>query len=330
MARIGWHASHEQFPPSRLLALAQRAGAAGFDAAMCSDHFHPWTPEQGQSGFAWSWLGAALATTALPMGVVNCPAGRYHPAVIAQAAATLGQMFPGRFWLAVGSGEALNEAITGQAWPSKAERNRRLLEAVEMMRALWRGERVDRRGAVAVQEARLYTLPPSPPPVYVAALSEETARWGAGWADGLITASQPHDRLARLVAAFRDGGGDGKPMLLQAKLGYAATEAEALAGTHAQWRANVFAEEVSQVLRTPEQYASAAAHVRPEDVARAVRVGADPSRLVAGLRQDLDLGFDAVYLHNVHPGQERSSTISALCWRSCAESVQARRRRSQR
>ena len=140
MARIGYHASHEQFAPRDLLDWMQRAEAAGFDAGMGSDHVHPWTRAQGQSGHAWAWTGAALASTSLSLGLVNCPFGRYHPAVVAQAAATLDAMFPGRFWLAVGSGEALNEAITGQRWPRRTRRQQMLRESVDAIRALWRGE----------------------------------------------------------------------------------------------------------------------------------------------------------------------------------------------
>jgi G6PDH family F420-dependent oxidoreductase len=123
---IGYHASHEQLPPSELLACVVAAEAAGFQAAMCSDHFAPWSSRQGHSGFAWSWLGAALQATGLDFGVVNAPGQRYHPAIIAQAAATLSELFPGRFWLALGSGEASNEHITGGRWPPKAERRARL------------------------------------------------------------------------------------------------------------------------------------------------------------------------------------------------------------
>src|SRR5215217_2622439 len=130
MARIGFHASHEQFSPSDLLRLVQTAEAAGFDCAMSSDHFRPWGPAQGQSGFAWSWLGAALQATRLPLGVISAPGYRYHPAILAQAAATLCEMFPGRLWLALGSGQRLNEDLTGVAWPEKAERNARLRECV--------------------------------------------------------------------------------------------------------------------------------------------------------------------------------------------------------
>src|SRR5687767_3285197 len=154
MPRIGYHASHEQFPPSALLRLAQRAVAAGFGAVMCSDHLHPWSEAQGHSGFAWSWLGAAMQATDVPFGVVNAPGYRYHPVIIAQAAATLAEMFPGRFWLAVGSGENVNEHITGQPWPPKHTRNDRLKECVDVMRALWAGEMVNHRGLVQVVDAK--------------------------------------------------------------------------------------------------------------------------------------------------------------------------------
>ena len=131
---IGFHASHEQFGPRRLLRLVRSAEQAGFSAALCSDHLHPWTSAQGQSGHAWSWLGAALEATSLRMGVVTAPGYRYHPAVIAQACATLAEMYPERFWVALGSGEALNECITGERWPAKDQRNARLEECAKVMR----------------------------------------------------------------------------------------------------------------------------------------------------------------------------------------------------
>lgn len=304
MPVIGYHASHEQFAPEQLLALVQRAEHAGFQAAMCSDHFHPWSTVQGHSGHAWCWLGAAMAGTALPFGVVTAPGGRYHPAVMAQAAATLERMFPGRFWMAVGSGEALNEAIVGVPWPPKPQRNARLREAVEVMRALWLGEEVSHEGAFSVQRARLYSLPEHAPKLYIAALSAETARWGGQWADGLITVNMPGEETRRIVEAFREGGGEGKPMLLQVKLSYDQTDAAALAGAHAQWKTNVLDGPVSEVLRTPEQYEAIARFVRPEDVAKVVRVSADLGRHEAWLREDLALGFEALYLHNVNTRQE--------------------------
>ena len=139
MTVIGVHASHEQVHPSALVAAVQQAEQVGFTAAMCSDHFSPWSERQGQSAFAWSWLGAALQATALPFGVVNAPGQRYHPAIIAQAASTLSAMFPGRFWAALGTGEASNEHITGERWPRKDVRNARLGECVDVMRALFAG-----------------------------------------------------------------------------------------------------------------------------------------------------------------------------------------------
>ena len=158
---------------------------------MCSDHFAPWSTRQGESGFAWSWLGAALQATSLSFGVVSAPGQRYHPAIIAQAAATLAQMYPGRFWMALGSGEALNEHITGERWPEKPVRNARLRECVDVMRALFAGETVTHRGLVRVDRARLWTLPETPPPLIGAAVSAATAAWVGGWADGLVTINQP-------------------------------------------------------------------------------------------------------------------------------------------
>ncbi len=304
MPSIGYHASHEQFAPEHLLALVRRAESAGFGAAMCSDHFHPWSTVQGHGGHAWSWLGAAMAGTSLRFGVVNAPVGRYHPAVVAQAAATLARMFPGRFWMAVGSGEALNEAVVGGHWPPKAQRNARLREAVDVIRALWAGEEVTHEGAFTVQRARLYSLPERAPALYVAALSEDTARWCAPWADGLITVNMPGEGTRRIVEAFREAGGEGKPMALQVKLSFDESDEAALAGAHAQWKTNVFDGPVSEVLRTPEQYESVARFVRAEDVAQRVRVSSDLLQHEAWLRADLALGFDALYLHNVNTRQE--------------------------
>lgn len=303
MPPIGYHASHEQFPPEALLALVQRAGQAGFGAAMCSDHFHPWSDAQGHSGHAWAWLGSALQATRLGFGVVNCPVGRYHPAVIAQAAATLERMYPGRFWLAVGSGEALNEAITGEPWPDKDQRNRRLREAVDVIRALWRGDTVSHHGSVVVEHARLYSRPETPPKLFAAALTPETARWAGGWADGLITVSAQRERMQAVIDAFREGGGEGKPLQLQAKLSFADSDAEALAGAMEQWRPNVLGGDLSQELRTPAAFEAAARDVDEATMREAVRVSADPGRHLAWLQEDIAMGFDTIHLHNVNRAQ---------------------------
>src|SRR5215213_809843 len=178
MPVIGFHSSHEQVPPQDLLAAVRHAEEVGFTAAMCSDHFAPWSPRQGESGFAWSWLGAALATTSLPFGVVNAPGQRYHPAIVAQAVATLAAMFPGRFWVALGSGENSNEHVTGDPWPRKHVRDARLRECVDVIRALLAGEEVTHDGLVVVDRAKLWTLPEVPPALIAPAVSPATARAG--------------------------------------------------------------------------------------------------------------------------------------------------------
>jgi coenzyme F420-dependent glucose-6-phosphate dehydrogenase len=305
MVTPGYHASHEQFPPSALLEFVQQAGAAGFSGASCSDHFLPWSEAQAESGFAWSWLGAALQATQLPFGVVCAPGYRYHPAIIAQAAATLAEMYGDRFWIAVGSGERLNEHITGEAWPPKGERNERLRECVEIMRALWAGDTVTHRGLVRVEQAKLYSLPAEPPLVFGAALTVETAQWLGGWADGLITVSAPAEKLKRVADAFRRGGGEGKPIRLQVKLSYARTDAEALAGAHEQWRSVVFDSSVLAELRMPAEFDAAARLVRPEEMHEFVHISSDLGRHTEWLHQYADFGFDAIYLHNVHADQRR-------------------------
>jgi probable non-F420 flavinoid oxidoreductase len=305
MTIFGYHASHEQLPPSRLLDCVRHAEQAGFQAAMCSDHFAPWTAAQGHSGFAWSWLGAALQATGLRFGCVTAPGQRYHPAIVAQAAATLAELFPGRFWMALGSGEAVNEHITGTRWPAKGDRDARLLECVAVMRALLAGETVSHRGLVTVDRARLWSLPASPPPLLGAAVSADTAARVGGWADGLITVNQPAGRLRRVVDAFRAGGGEGKPVSLQVHLAYADDEAAALATARQHWPNGALDGALCWELELPEQFEVATRHVRPGDLRDAVVVATDPARLAELLAGYADLGVDAVYLHEVGPDQRR-------------------------
>jgi probable non-F420 flavinoid oxidoreductase len=303
MTRFGYHASHEQYAPRELLEYVQAAEAAGFEAAMCSDHFHPWTDAQGHSGFAWAWLGAALQATSLSFGTVNAPGARYHPAIIAQAAATLAEMFPNRFWFAIGSGEALNEAITGEPWPTKPERNARLEECADVMRALWRGETVTHHGRVRVQEARLYSRPARPPALLAAALSPETAKLVGRWADGLITIGAPRDAIDKMLEAFRRGGGEGKPVVIQHCLSWAPTEEAARRGAHEQWRFSALGGEVLPILRTPAQFEAASRFVTADDVAKGVRVSSDLERHAGWLQDYVELGIDAVYVLNVNRNQ---------------------------
>lgn len=304
---IGFHASHEQFAPACLLALARRAVDSGFDAVMCSDHFHPWSRRQGQSGQAWAWAGALLGQVPVSLGMVTCPSGRYHPAVVAQAVATLEQFAPTLVWLAVGSGEALNEAITGQPWPSKDIRNARLRASAEVIRRLWAGDKVSLDGeqGVQVREARLYSRPATPIPLLGAALTPETAHWLGGWADGLITTSMPMDELRAVVRAFEAGGGAGKPMYLQVKLSYARSYDAALAGAREQWRQNVLSAEQSEQLSQPEAYEQLGHQVSDERLTERVIVSHDPGVHREALQGYLDMGFQRLYLHNVNLEQER-------------------------
>jgi coenzyme F420-dependent glucose-6-phosphate dehydrogenase len=305
MTRIGYHASHEQFRPSTLLSLVQAAERAGFQGAMCSDHFHPWSERQGQSGFAWSWLGAAMQATRLSFGVVNAPGQRYHPAVVAQAAATLAEMFPDRFWVALGSGQNLNEHITGGTWPPKHERNERLREAVDVIRALWRGETVSHRGHFVVEDARLYTRPLAPPMIVGAAITPQTAEWLGSWADAMITIYKPMEELKEVVQAFRSGPGKSKPLFLQVQVSYAASDDEAKRAAHEQWRTNIFDSPVLAALKMPSDFDAAAEFVKPDDVDGAIRISADTGRHVEWLNEQIALGFDEIYLHCVHRDQER-------------------------
>ena len=309
-ARIGFHASHEQFPPSELLALAQAVEQAGFGCAMSSDHFRAWGKAQGHSGYAWSWLGAAMATTRLPFGVISAPGYRYHPAILAQGAATLAEMFPGRLWFALGSGQRLNEDITGLAWPDKPERTARLRECADIIRALLAGETVTHRGRVTVVAAKLYSRPERPPPLLGAAVTAATAEAVGAWADGLLTISAAPDQMRRVIDAFRRGGGEGKPVIVQVALNWAPTEAEALAGAHEQWRTNMLAGDVNWELRTPEEFDTATRFVRPEDMREAVWISSDLGWHAERIAELAELGFDEIQLHQV--GRNQRAFVEAF------------------
>ncbi|MDQ0615431.1 coenzyme F420-dependent glucose-6-phosphate dehydrogenase [Microbacterium sp. W4I4] len=317
MTSIGFHASHEQRAPSRLLRDVVRAQQVGFDEVMCSDHMAPWLTAQGESGFAWSWLGAALATTTVPIGVVTAPGQRYHPTVLAQAAATLEEMFPGRFWAALGSGEALNEHVTGVPWPSKQERDARLLACATVMRRLLSGQRVSVDGPVRVHDARLWSLPATPPPLRAAAISPHTATLVAPWADGLITVGADPASTRETREAFRDAGGRG-PLLLQIHLSLEDSDEGALASAHEQWAQATVPPELMWELEQPEDFEEFA---RPTEdrLRQSIVIGSNAGE-VAGRIAAAASGFDAVFLHQVGPDQ------SAFLDRCEAELLPALRR----
>ena len=312
---LGIHFSHEQHAPSALLRHARHAAQAGFTAAMCSDHLQPWSQRQGHSGFTWSWLGAAMEATPMSFGTVCAPGQRYHPVILAQAVATLVEMYRGRFWLAVGSGEALNESATGEEWPAKADRHARLEAAVDMMRALWAGDTVSSSGLIQARDARLHITVKTPPLVVGAALSAATARWLGRWADALITIDQGRDETRKVVEAFRQGGGESKPIFLQAALSYALTPAEAERAAHDQWRHCTLSSDQLADLRTPEEFDRVTAHTTKEEVIRRLRVSSDIHQHADWIHEHMVLGFDRIYLHNIARGHQERFIVA------CAEHV---------
>jgi coenzyme F420-dependent glucose-6-phosphate dehydrogenase len=241
----------------------------------------------------------------MSFGIVNAPGQRYHPAIIAQAVATLCEMNPGRFWIAVGSGQFMNEHIDGNAWPPKATRNERLKECVDVMRALWRGETVSHEGLVKVSEARLYTLPDYMPTVIGAAITEPTARWIGSWADGMITTSREPGELCKIIDAFREGGGEGKPVYVKVQLSYDHTYQKALEGAYSQWRNNVFPSSLLSDIRTPQGFDAAGSIVKPADLTQGVRISESIDQHLEWLWGDVNAGASHLYLHNVNTSQEK-------------------------
>jgi probable non-F420 flavinoid oxidoreductase len=308
MVFVGFHASHEQIPPGELLRAVEVAEKAGFDGAMCSDHFAPWSPRQGESGYALSWIGAALARTGFSIGMVNAPGQRHHPAIMAQAFSTLEEMFPDRFWAALGSGENVNEHITGDPWPAKEVRNQRLRESVDAIRALLAGDEVDASGLIRVHRARLWTRPAHPPPLLATAVSAETAGWAAAWADGLATVAQDPGALRRVVDAYRGNGGRG-PLVLQVHVSLAATDAEAVAIAREQWRNGLLSPPATWDLEQPEDFDAAVGDVDERALRRAVLVDHDAVSLAERVADLVRIGFDRVYLH--HVGRDQSGFLSA-------------------
>ena len=304
MFSIAYHASQEQFAPSALLKYVQLAEEAGFDAIHSSDHFHPWSVRQGQSGFTFSWIAAALQATALPFSMVCAPGQRYHPAIIAQALATLGEMFPGRIDVELGSGEALNEMITGEPWFEKKLRNQRLLECADIIRRLLKGEEVSHSGLVKIKEARLYTLPQQQPKLFCAALSEETAAWAGSWADGLLTTAAEKEEVLKKKHAFESHGGAGKPFYVQLSFSYAKTKSEAEEEAHHQWRTNMLMPDELAGLYKPEHFDERLEHFSINDVAKRTLIITSSEQLATYINEYRECGVSRISLHNVSRKQQ--------------------------
>ncbi|WP_144127566.1 TIGR03557 family F420-dependent LLM class oxidoreductase [Catellatospora sichuanensis] len=297
--RIGYFLSSEEYSPQELLEQAQRAQDAGFSALWISDHFHPWVDAQGHSPFVWSMIGALSRVTTLPITTaVTCPTVRTHPAIIAQAAATSAVLTEGRFTLGVGSGEALNEHITGEHWPPAKARLDMLEEAVEVIRELWTGEDVEHDGVYyTVENARIYTLPDTPPKIYVSGLAPTSTKLAGRIGDGYIS-TQPN---AEMLQLFRDSGGAGKPSAAGGKACYAPDRDEAVRLAHHLWPTSGLTGELSQILPTPAHFEQAATPVTPDAIAEKIACGPDPQvhrDLVGKYR---DAGFDEFYVASVGP-----------------------------
>jgi G6PDH family F420-dependent oxidoreductase len=299
--RIGYFLSCEEWGPRDLIAQARLADEAGFDALWISDHFHPWTDAQGQSPLVWSVIGALSEVCRLPVTTaVTCPTVRVHPAIIAQAAATSAVQHEGRFILGVGSGEALNEHILGDAWPGADVRLEMLEEAVEVMRELWAGGFVNHYGEhYMVENARIYTLPDEPPKVYVSGLGPKAIDLAARIGDGYISTKPDKDGVDR----FRSEGGGDKPAQGGFKACYAPTEKEGVRIAYRTWPNSGIPGELSQVLPSPRHFEQAAELVTEDHVRGLIACGPDPDRQVEQFTRYAEAGFDEVYVANIGPHQ---------------------------
>lgn len=301
MTDVGFTLTSEEQGPIELVKHAVAAEEAGFEYALISDHFHPWTTRQGESPFVWSTLGGvAAATDRLRVGTgVTCPTVRIHPAILAQATATTARLFEGRFFFGVGTGEMLNEHVLGDRWPPFDVRMEMLSEAVTVMRDLWTGEEITHYGDhYTVENARLFTLPEQPPPVYVSATGPKSARAAGEFADGLVSTAPDSEVVETYL---EDGEG---PRYAQVTVCYADSESAARE-TAAEWWPNAaLTGELSQVLPTPAHFEQAVKMATVEDIAENVVCGPDPEDHIAEIEEFADAGFDHVYVHQVGPEQQ--------------------------
>jgi coenzyme F420-dependent glucose-6-phosphate dehydrogenase len=318
MTKIGYACMLEQFHPTDLLDWAEQAQAAGFDAGFqVSEHFHPWTPQQGQAAFAWSFMGALGERTKLPFGTaVTCPGFRYHPAVIAHAAATLGAMYPSRFWLGLGAGEALNEHVIGGEWPEVGIRSAMMFEAIELISKLFSGKVVKHDGEYfTLESARLYTRPEQPVPIYVATAGPLNAKRTGRYADGIITVGAADEKIAMLWDKFREGateaGKDPEAMKtqLQVHVSWASTQQAAEEQAVREWP-NGGMPFPKQDVRNPEDFENMAKLVNLDSFKDRMLISADLEEHTAALQNYVDMGFDGIYLHNV--GRNQAEFISTF------------------
>jgi G6PDH family F420-dependent oxidoreductase len=294
--QYGYFLSTEEFTPRELVEQARLAQDAGFDKLWVSDHFHPWNDNQGQSPFVWSLIGAISTVCDLPVTTaVTCPTVRLHPAIVAQAAATSAVMLDGRFTLGIGTGEALNEHIFGDPWPSADVRLAMLEEAVLVMRSLWTGETINHAGPYyTVDTARLYTLPENPPDIYISGFGPKATDLAAEIGDGYITTSPDKELLAR----FKEASG-GKPAQAGVKVCYADTEEEGVDIAHRLWANAEVPGELAQVLPSPKHFEQVSALVTKDMTRESTVCGPEVERHIGAFAPYVDAGFDEIYVSNM-------------------------------
>ncbi|MFH9105192.1 TIGR03557 family F420-dependent LLM class oxidoreductase [Streptomyces albus] len=297
--QIGYKLATEQYGPQELIRQAVAAEAAGFDFVEMSDHYHPWLDDQGHSAFTWSVLGAIAAKTeriGLVTGV-TCPSMRYHPAIVAQAAATMALVSEGRFVLGVGSGERLNEHVIGRGWPAVSERHTMFREALEIIRLLWQGGYRSYEGKyLRLEDARVFDLPPEQPLIAVAASGAASARIAAELGDALFATEEKPE----IVRHYRQAGGTG-PGYAEVPMSYAADEKEAVRSALTYFRWALSGWKVMSELPNPVNFEAATAQVREEDIRGRFACGNDPARYLEVARPFADVGYDRLVLMNAGP-----------------------------
>ncbi len=301
--KIGYFLSCEEFGPRELVRQARLAEEAGFSALWISDHFHPWNDEQGESPFVWSVIGALADAVSLPVTTaVTCPTLRIHPAVMAQAAATSAALLgDDRFTFGVGTGEALNEHILGDHWPEADVRLAMLEEAIEICRKLWTGEQVSHDGThYVVENARIYTLPDAPPPIYVSGFGPKAIDLAARIGDGFCTVGPKGDDIER----FRSSGGGDKTVQAGAKVCFGDDKAECVRTVHRLWPNEALPGELAQILPTPAHFEQAAELVTEEMIAESVPCGPDLDEHVENLLQFEEAGVDELYVGQIGSGHD--------------------------
>ncbi|QEO10893.1 TIGR03557 family F420-dependent LLM class oxidoreductase [Protaetiibacter larvae] len=306
----------ERFAPNEVLALAQHAERAGFTGVMAADHFQPWTPQQGQASFVWNVLSALGQVTAGDLGTgVTAPTFRWHPAMVAQASATLAAMYPGRHWLGLGSGEAINEHVVGRYWPEAPERIDRMFEAVDIIRKLFAASLAGRDTRhegryFKLESTRLWTMPDAAPPILIGTAGPITAKRAGRTVDGIVIDGAPVEKVAPLLQRFAEGGREAgrdprsQTRIIRLHLSWAPTREEATGNALREWP-NAGMRFPKSDIRSPFELEQIARTVRPEDFEGRVLISEDPDVHRAHIQRYLDLGFDRVYLHDVSREQAR-------------------------